>query len=54
MAAILAAVGFGLCLWAVYGYLAPVVGTATASLLTGLLTLIAAGILAWTAARLSR
>lgn len=54
LAATLAAVGLGLCLWAVYGYLAPAVGTPTAGLLTGLLTLIVAGILAWAAARLSR
>ncbi len=51
---VLAAVGSGLCLWAVYLYLERNTSPATAALITGLLALLGAGILAWVVRRITR
>ncbi len=44
----------GLLLWALYQYLETVMGPESTALVTGLATLIAAGVLAWTAHRITR
>jgi hypothetical protein len=54
LAEALAAVGIGLCLWAVYQYVVFPLGPATAALLTGLLALLVAGGVVWLVQRLSR
>ena len=54
MATVLAAAGTGLLLWALYQYLETVMGPASTALVTGLATLFAAGVLAWTAHRITR
>ena len=54
VAAVLVAVGMGLLLWALYQYLETVMSPASTALVTGLATLLAAGVLAWTAHRISR
>lgn len=54
VATVLAAAGMGLLLWALYQYLETVMGPATTALVTGLATLFAAGVLAWTAHRITR
>jgi len=54
LAAVAIGVGAGLCLWAIYLYLRAPLGPATASLLTGLLTLVAGGGVTWVARQLSR
>lgn len=51
---VLVAVGAGLCLWAVYLYLERSTSPEAAALITGLLALIGAGILAWTVRRITR
>jgi hypothetical protein len=50
----LALVGVGLILWALYLYLAIFLIPPTATLITGVVTLLAAGGLVWSARRLSR
>lgn len=50
----LAAAGTGLLLWALYQYLETVMSPATTAMVTGLATLFAAGVLAWTAHRITR
>ena len=54
LAAFVAVIGFALCLWAVYQYLTTATDSATASLLTGLLSIIIVGILIWLANWLNR
>jgi hypothetical protein len=54
LAAFLAVIGFALCLWAIYQYLMTATDAATASLLTGLLSIILVGVLIWLANRLNR
>jgi len=44
---LLAVAGAGLCTWALYQYLALPLAQPTAALLTGLITLAVAGVLAW-------
>lgn len=51
---VLAAVGLGLCLWALYQYLAAAMDPASATLVTGLVSLLTAGVLAWVVQRLTR
>jgi hypothetical protein len=53
-AGILMVVGMGLILWAVYFYLAILLSSPTATLITGMVTLLVAGGLVWSARRLSR
>jgi uncharacterized membrane-anchored protein len=54
LAAFLAVVGFALCLWAIYQYLMTATDSATASLLTGLLSITLVGVLIWLTNRLNR
>lgn len=54
VAALLTFAGLGLCLWAAYQGLAAQVGPASAALVIGVLTLLLAGLMAWTAIRLTR
>lgn len=54
VATVLAAVGMGLLLWALYQYLEMVMSPASTALITGLATLLAAGVLAWIAHRITR
>ncbi|MDT8321985.1 MAG: hypothetical protein RQ826_15815 [Xanthomonadales bacterium] len=44
----------GLCLWAVYQYLAPAMEPASATLATAFIALLMAGIVGWVAQRLGR
>lgn len=53
-AALFAAIGSGLCLWAIFQYLSRSMDMATATLLTGIITLIYVGALAWVVKRLNR
>ncbi len=53
-ASVLAVIGMGLLLWALYQYLETVLSPASTALVTGVATLIAAGVLAWTAHRITR
>ena len=53
-AALLAIIGLGFCLWAAYQGLAAQMGPASAALIIGVLMLLLAGLMAWTAIRLSR
>lgn len=54
LAGLTGAIGVGLCLWALYGYLRWLVDAPTAGLLIGLLALVIAGGFAWAARRLTR
>ena len=54
VAALLAFVGLGLCLWAAYQGLVAQLGQINAALMIGVLMLLLAGLMAWTAIRLSR
>ena len=54
IAGALALGGVGMILWALYLYLAIFVGLPTAMLITGVVTLVVAGGMAWSARRLSR
>ena len=54
ISALFALSGLGLCLWAVYLWLAASLGQTGAAALTGLISLILAGVLAWITIRLSR
>lgn len=47
-------VGLGFCLWAAYQGLAVQLGATSAALVIGVLMLLLAGLLAWTAIRLTR
>ncbi|HSF31118.1 MAG TPA: hypothetical protein VLK82_11705 [Candidatus Tectomicrobia bacterium] len=53
-AGILALGGIGLVLWALYLYLAVFLGPPAATLITGIITLLASGGLVWSGRRLSR
>jgi hypothetical protein len=54
VAALLLLLGLGLCLWAVYLWLALSLGPAGAAVLIGVVSLLLAGGLAWVALRLGR
>ena len=54
VAALLAFVGIGFCLWAAYQGLAASVGPVSAAVVMGVLMLVLAGLMAWTAIRLTR
>lgn len=54
VASLLTFVGLGFCLWAAYQGLAAEVGPASAALIVGVLMLFLAGLIAWTAMRLTR
>lgn len=49
----LAAAGAGLCLWAGYEFLLPLLGQALSALIMGLCALAVAGVCLWTAKRLT-
>lgn len=53
-AAVLLAVGLGLCIWGLYQILAPALGEAGASAIAGLVVLVVGGGLLWLAIRMSR
>jgi hypothetical protein len=53
-ASLLLVAGAGLCLWALFQWLVVAVGMPGAALLAGACALLIAGILVWTATRLSR
>jgi len=50
----LAVAGVSLIMWALYRYLAIILSPPTATLVTGMVTLLVAGVLVWSARRLSR
>jgi hypothetical protein len=50
----LALAGVALIMWALYLYLAIILSPPTATLITGMVTLLVAGVLVWSARRLSR
>jgi len=50
----LAVAGVSLIMWALYRYLAIILSPPTATLITGMVTLLVAGVLVWSARRLSR
>jgi hypothetical protein len=54
LAALLALTGLGLCIWAIYLWLAVSMGPTGAAAITGAMTLCLAGGLTWIAIRLSR
>ena len=54
VAALLVLAGLGFCLWAAYQGLAAEMGPTSAALLIGVLMLLLAGLMAWTAIRLTR
>lgn len=54
IAALFALAGLGLCMWAVYLWLATSLGPSGAAALTGAMSLILAGVLAWITIRLNR
>lgn len=54
LAVLAGAVGLGLCLWALFQFLADAVGTPGAALLSGVAALLVAGVLAWLARDLTR
>lgn len=51
---LLMAAGSGLLLWALYQYLTAAIGPPATALLTGIVALVAAGILAWIVHRIAR
>lgn len=53
-AGVLLTVGVALIMWALYLYLAMALGPPTATLITGIATILMAGGLVWSASRLSR
>jgi hypothetical protein len=53
-ASFLALMGLGVCLWAAYQGLAGQLGPVNAAFLIGILMLLLAGLMAWTAIRLAR
>ena len=53
-ASLLALMGLGFCLWAAYQGLAGQLGPVNAAFLIGILMLLLAGLMAWTAIRLAR
>ena len=46
--------GAALCLWAIYLYLATALAQPAAALITGVITLAVAGLIAWNVARIGR
>lgn len=54
VATLLLLLGLGMCLWAVYLWLAVLLGPAGAAVLIGVVSLLLAGGLAWIAIRLGR
>lgn len=54
LAALLAAVGFGLWLWGLFEHAAQAFGVANAALLTGTVAVVLAGVVAWLIRRLTR
>ncbi len=54
LSVMLVAMGLGLCLWAIHHYLSAALDVGAASVATGLIALLTAGVLAWLAQRLSQ
>ncbi len=54
VAAVLALVGIGLCLWAVYQYLITLWGSITTAAMVGIFMIMIASILTWIVIRLNR
>jgi hypothetical protein len=54
VATLFAVAGAGLCLWSLHQFVLALAGPGTASLVTGLVTLLIAGLTGWAALRVSR